>query len=353
MSVASPIPSSALDGHIVIVLLTGLGDVVHGLPIANALKRAHPACRITWVVEPMPAGILDPHPAIDRVVVFRKKEGWRGVRRLARDLAAERFDLALNFNVYFKSVWPTVFTRAPHRLGFDRGRARDGVWLCANHHLRPGPRRHTQDLFLEFLDVLGVPAAPLEWKLALTDAERAQQARFFAPLSGRPVVGIVPASANPKKDWPADRYVPLVDAIDRELGAQTVLLGGPGARETAIAEEIVRGAEARLVWGLGDGVRRLPWLIGGCDAIVAPDTGPVHIARALDVPVVGLYGHTNPWRVGPYRKYEELWVDTYNEQGAPPDASVADPRHGRMERIAVDDVLARVARALQLRAGAR
>jgi len=346
-----PIPASALDGHIAIVLLTGLGDVVHGLPIANALKRAHPRCRITWIVEPMPAGILDPHPAIDRVVVFHKKEGLRGIRRLARDLAGEWFDLTLNFNVYFKSVWPTVLTRAPYRLGFERGRARDGVWLFANRHLPARPRRHTQDLFLEFLEVLGVPAEPLEWQLMLTEEERAEQARFFEPLARGPVVGIVPASANPKKDWPAHRYVPLVDAIHREVGARTVLIGGPGARETAIARHIVEEARAKPAWGLGDGVRRLLWLIGGCDAIVAPDTGPVHIARALDVPVVGLYGHTNPWRVGPYRKYENLWVDMYNESGAPPDASLADPRHGRMEAIAVDDVLDRVVRALRLRAG--
>ena len=347
----SAIPERALDGSIAIVLLTGLGDVVHGLPIVNALKRVHPGCRITWIVEPMPAGILDPHPAIDRVVVFRKKDGWAGVRRLARDLTGERFDLTLNFNIYFKSIFPTALTRAPHRLGFDRGRARDGVWLFANHHLRPGPRRHTQDLFLEFLDVLGVPAAPLEWRLTLTEEERDERQRFFAPLAGRSVVGIVPASANPKKDWPVERYVALVDALASELRAHIVLIGGPGARETAIARRIVDEAAVEPVWALGNGVRRLLWLIGGCDAIVAPDTGPVHIARALDVPVVGLYGHTNPWRVGPYRKYEDLWIDAYNEPDATPDASVADPRHGRMERITVEAVLERVVRALAYRRG--
>ena len=340
------IPTDALDGHIAIVLLTGLGDVVHGLPVVNALKRAHPDCRITWIVEPMPAGILDPHPSIDRVVVFRKKEGWRGVRDLARSLAGERFDVTLNFNIYFKSVFPTVLTRAPHRLGFDRGRARDGVWLFTNHHLAPGPRRHTQDLFLEFLAALDIPTGPLEWRLVITTAERDEQARFFAPLAGKPVVGVVPASANPKKDWPAERYVELVNGLEREIGANVVLIGGPGGRETAIARRIADESGASPAWGLGDGVRRLIWLIDGCHTIVAPDTGPVHIARALDVPVVGLYGHTNPWRVGPYRKYEDLWVDTYNERGAPPDPGAADPRHGRMERIAVVDVVERVIRGL-------
>jgi heptosyltransferase I len=99
-------------------------------------------------------------------------------------------------------------------------------------------------------------------------------------------------------------------------------------------------------------VRRLIWLIGGSRLLIAPDTGPVHIARALDVPVIGLYGHTNPWRVGPYRRFEELWVDTYTEPGSAPDPSNRTPRLGRMERISVDDVLARVSHALEHHAAA-
>jgi heptosyltransferase I len=333
--------------HVRIVLLTGLGDVVHGLPIACALRRARPDLRVTWVVEPMPAGILSPHPAIDRVIVFRKKDGWRGVRQLARDLAIARADLTLNFNIYFKSVFPTVLTPSPVRLGFDRGRARDGVWLFANAHLAPGPRRHTQDLFLEFADMLGLAAEPLEWRLEPTAEEMDEQARFFDALGGEPAVGIVPASANAKKDWPAERYPALVDALHAELGLRTVLIGGPGARETEVARFIMDHAHAKPIDGMGDGVRRLIWLTGGCRLLIAPDTGPVHIARALGVPVVGLYGHTNPWRVGPYRAYEDLWVDRYNEPGASADASVADPRHERMELITVRDIVERAAVALE------
>lgn len=330
-----------------IVLLTGLGDVVHGLPVVNALRRARPDCRITWVVEPMPAGILMPHPAVDRVVVFHKKAGARGVARLRRDLAAEeRPDLTLNLNIYFKSVFPTILRGARHRLGFDRDRSRDGVWLFANHHLLPGPRRHTQDLFLEFLARLGVPAEPLAWRLQLTPVEQREQAEFFAPLAGQPVVALVPASANPHKDWVAERHAALVDALASDFGARVVLIGGPAAREQAVARLVMAGAQSSPLQALGDGVRRLLWLIGGSDLVIAPDTGPVHIARALEVPVIGLYGHTNPWRVGPYRRYEDLWVDRYNDPGEAPDPSRAEPRHGRMDRIRVADILGRADRVL-------
>jgi heptosyltransferase I len=342
--------ADALAGarHLCIVLLTGLGDVVHGLPIVNAIRSARPDLRVTWVAEPMPAQLLSPHESIQTVVAWHKKAGWRGVRELRTHLATTRFDLTLNFNIYFKATVPTLLSRAPVRLGFGRGRARDGVWLTHTHNLPHGPRKHTQDMFLDFLDALGVARPePLQWRLHLTDAEQEAQARYFARFEGRPVCALVPASANPSKDWVAERHVPLVDALS-ELGFGVVLAGGPGARETAVATGIVERARRTPAWGLGEGVRRLLWLLAGCDLVIAPDTGPVHIARALDIPVIGLYGHTNPWRVGPYRKFEDLWVDSYDEPGAPPDPANFEPRHGRMERITVDDVMVRVHRAIGL-----
>lgn len=333
-------------GNVCIVLLTGLGDVIHGLPLVNALKGDDPARRITWVAEPMPSGALRHHPSIDDVVVYHKKRGLRGVMDLRRDLAGRRFDLTLNLNVYVKSAWPTLLSRAPHRLGFGRDRAMEGTWLASNHHLPAGPRAHTQDLFFEFLRHLNLPQPdPPEWRIAFTAEERRAQAEFFAPLRDRPVVAVVPASANAKKDWFADRYARVVDALEGDFGYRTMLIGGPGAREQAVAREITARASAEPLWALGDSIRRLMWLIDGADLLIAPDTGPVHIARALGVPVVGLFGHTNPWRVGPYRAWEELWIDRYTEPGEAPDPSNWTPKLGRMEQITADDVLERVQRA--------
>src|SRR3954453_5036231 len=139
-----PVPLRYPAGHVCIVLLSGLGDVVHGLPLVNGLKDDDPTRRITWVVEPMAAPLLAGHPSIDRVIVYRKKEGLGGIRRPARDLrAGEAIDLGLTPTVYLKSVSPTLPPGAPHRLGFDRGRSFSGVWLASNHHLERRPRAHT------------------------------------------------------------------------------------------------------------------------------------------------------------------------------------------------------------------
>ena len=342
----SPKPLERDGGHLCVVLLTGLGDVIHGLPLVNALKRADPTRRITWVVEPMPAPVVRGHPAVDEVVVFRKSEGAKGVAELWSTLRRRQCDVVLNLNIYFKSVFPTLFAGADRRIGFDRARSRDLTWLFVDERLPARPRAHTQDMFLEFLEYLDVPARPLEWRLTPTADERTAQAEFFQRFD-RPVAAIVPASANVKKDWVPDRWAAVIDALERDYGYDTLLVGGPSERERAIVREILAAAETEPVVAMGDGIRPLLWRLDGSDLVIAPDTGPVHMARAMDTPVIGLYGHTNPWRVGPYRKYEDLWVDAYTDAGEDPDPSLFAPKLGRMEEITVGQVLSRVERAAE------
>ena len=333
--------------HICIVLLTGLGDVVHGLPLVNAIKDADRNIRITWIAEPMPASFLEGHQSVDQVVTFRRRDGLRGIRQLRHDLkGVPRVDVTLNLNVYLKSIWPTLLSRAPRRIGFDRGRSFEGVWLASNEKLSPRPRAHTADMFLEFADRLGIPVPNPQWQIRFTSAERAAQEMFFSGMTGRPVATIVPATATIKKDWLADRWARIAEALERDYGFAVVIAGGPGDREQAVGREIMARSAANITWAMSDSVRRLSYVIDGSDLVIAPDTGPVHIARALDVPVIGLYGHTNPWRVGPWRAYQDLWVDRYTEPGTPPDPSNRTPKWDRMPAITVDDVIARIDHAV-------
>jgi heptosyltransferase I len=340
---AAPVPPPR-GGRVCVVLLTGLGDVVNALPLVNALKDHDPTLHVSWVVEPMAAPILAPHPSVDDVIVYRKRDGLRGVRALLRDMRARpRFDLTLNLHPYFKSVWGTLFSRAPRRVGYDRGRSRDHVWLVSTERLAPRPRQHTLDMFLEFAAHLGVAVPSVEWRIPFTGEERGAQRAFFGALD-RPLAVVVPASANARKDWFADRWARVADALERDLGYRVGILGGTGERETRIAAEIRARASTSPLDLMGGALRHGAWILDGAALVVAPDTGPLHLARALGTPVVGLYGHTNPWRVGPYRAWEELWIDRYTEPGSVPDPADATAKHGRMERITVEDVLERVER---------
>jgi heptosyltransferase I len=133
------------------------------------------------------------------------------------------------------------------------------------------------------------------------------QAEFYKPL-GR-TCAIVVGTSKPQKNWPADRYAQVIDAIEGKLGLRCVLVGGPSAIEREAADEITRLCRIKPLNALGDDVRRVVWLLDGASLVISPDTGPLHIARALDRPVVGLYGYTNPKRYGPYRKFQDLMVD--------------------------------------------
>jgi heptosyltransferase I len=331
-----------------IVLLTGIGDVVHGLPLACDLRRDDPRREIVWIAEPAPARVLDHHPCVDHVVAFHKGAGLRGVRDLFAELRATPCDLTLNLMRYAKGVFPALATRAPVRLGLPASKTRDGVRFFNTHRLDETPWCHTQDLFLRFRAPLGIAAhEPVEWRIAFSDEERAQQASFFAPVraGGRAVAGVVLATANPAKDWPAERYPELVDRLGAELDLEVVLIGGPSLVERAAADLVRERAGTAVIDGLGDSVRRMMWMVDGVDVLVSPDTGPLHLSHALGTPVVGLFGHTNPWRVGPWRRYHDLVIDHYTDPGEVPDGSRYHPRHGRMERITVTEVVAAVARS--------
>lgn len=337
--------------RVCIVLLTGIGDVVHGLPLANDLKRSSPARQVVWVAEPAPAQVLAHHPSVDDVVIFHKRRGIAGVRDLFEQFRGKPCDVTVNFMRYLKGVFPLVASGAPIRLGLPRTQSRDGVHRAHTHLLDDGPWCHTQDLFLRFRGPLGISSNdPVEWRITFSDEERIGQRAFFEPLrsgSHAPVIGVVLATANVEKDWPVERYPVLVRDLVRDLGARVVLVGGPSDRERETARQIVELQDEGVVDGLGDSVRRMMWMVDGVDLLVSPDTGPLHIAHALEVPVVGLFGHTNPWRVGPWRRYHDLVIDRYTDPEEDRDAARYDPRHGRMERIATDEVLAAVRRGLR------
>lgn len=328
-------------GRVCVVMMSAVGDAVHVCPVLTALKRHDPRTRITWVLQPGPAALVRGHPAVDDVILFDRTAGVRGFLDVRRALAARAFDVCLNLQVYFKAGVITSFVRAPVKLGFDRARARDFNWLFTNAKIPPRPMQHVQDQYFEFLDALGVAHEPVRWDLGPWPDERAWQREFFAPLD-RPAAAIVVATSKPQKDWPAERWARVCDALSEDFGLQPVLVGGRSARELAAEATIMREAKCRPVSALGSGLRKLVSILDGSALVLSPDTGPLHIAVALDRPVVSLIGYSNPKRVGPYRKFRDLMIDAYGDPGEDYAISMEN-RADRVGRITVDQVLERVA----------
>jgi heptosyltransferase I len=330
-------------------MLSALGDAVHVLPVANALKRRWPGARITWVIQPVPWLLVRDHPAVDRFVVFQRRQGlgaWRSFREAASTLRTRRFDLLLSLQVYAKAGILTALARADVKLGFDRRRARDLNWLVTDERIAARPVQHVQDQYFEFLAHLGVDPEPVEWNIAIREDERAAQREFFGGLD-RPACAVVVGTSKPEKNWAPERYARVLDALESDFGLRPVLVGGPSAVERRQADEVLARTSARVVDTLGDDLRRLVWLLEGAPLVISPDTGPLHLARALDTPVVGLYGYTNPKRYGPYRKYQELVVDGYARDPGEEYAASMEYRAEGMTRVTVEGVLERVGLALE------
>jgi heptosyltransferase I len=331
------------DKRVAIVMMSAIGDAVHVLPIVNSLKASAPGVRITWIIQPAPLDLVREHLAVDEFIVFDRRKGWRAFLDIYRATRALRFDLVIALQVYLKAGMITAMLKAPRKLGFDRARARDVNWLFTTERVAARGQRHVQDQYLEFLEHLGVPPV-LEWGLGPTPDEVLRY-RALLPDSDRPTVALVVGTSKPAKEWPSDRYAELVDRLYDEVGARCILVGGKSPRELSAADSIERLAEhppeRLLEWDL----RRLVYLLDRSDVLVSPDTGPLHIGVALGVPTVALLGYTNPRRVGPYRRFGELVVDAYGEPGEDY-AVTAEYRHGRMGRITVDEVLAKVKLAL-------
>jgi heptosyltransferase I len=323
-------------------MMSAAGDAVHVLPVINALKRHRPSCRITWVLQPAHATLVRGHRSVDEIIEFDRKKGLQGYLDVRRGLSTRDFDLALNLQVYLKAGIITTFVRAPVKLGFDVARARDFNWLFTNRRIPPHEGQHVQDQYFEFLTYLGVPSQPVEWDLGPWTDERPWQREFFSPFV-RPAAAMVVATSKPEKDWLPERWADVADALWHDFGLEPVIVGGRSDRELAAERVIMDRAKHKPRSALGSGLRRLVSILDGSALAIAPDTGPLHMAVAIERPVISLMGYSNPKRTGPYRRYHDLMVDAYGEPGEAYPISMEN-RHGRMSRISVRDVLERVER---------
>lgn len=321
-------------------MLSAVGDAVHVLPVINALRRHDPTVEITWVLQPGAAALVRGHPAVHELIVLDRSRGRRGFLDVRRELATRRFDVTLALQDYFKAGILTAFTRAPVRLGYDRARARDLNWLFTNVQIPASPPAHIQDEYLEFLPPLGVASHPVEWQLGPWDSERAGQRELLSRFE-RPIVSLVIGSSRPEKDWLAERWAAVANALYADFGLQPVLVGARSPREVETERAIMARCNPAPVSLLDSGLRPLVGILDASALVISLDTGPLHMAVALRRPVISLMGYSNPLRTGPYRASHDLIVSAYGPTSS--GGRLLTARHrDRMSRITAGDVLEKV-----------
>lgn len=339
-----PTDASRPPDRVAVVLLSAIGDVVHGMPVVTSLREAWPEARLDWVIEQRIHPLVAPHPDVDDFVLFDRSAGLSGFLDFRRRTRGRRYDLVVDLQVYLKAGVLTGLLDADVKLGFDRARARDLNWLFTTHRIPPHPVQHVEDQYFEFLAHLGVDPV-VEWRFAFDEDERRARDDFFVRFD-RPVLAVVLRTTREDKNWPAERYARVLEAAEDELGLAPVMVGSDAPPERAVADAILAETGAEPVDALATDLRRLAWILDGADLTLSPDTGPLHVSNAVGTPVVGLYGATDPKRAGPYRpEYRDLVVDAFTDPGET--GAVHEYRSGRMERITVDRVVERLAEAVE------
>ncbi|HVC01489.1 MAG TPA: glycosyltransferase family 9 protein [Steroidobacteraceae bacterium] len=336
--------------------LSAIGDTCHVVPLINRLRRAWPDCRITWIIGRVEAKLLRLLPGVELLAVdkSRFRSEWF---RLRRALSGRRFDLLLDLQVSLRANLLSTVVRATVKLGFDRARARELQWLFTNARVPARVREHVLDSFLGFADALGAGDRdhPLEWNLPVP-ADAMSYAAGLIPDS-QPTLVISPASSHALRNWAAERYAALADHAARRHGMRVILCGGPSPLERTLGAAIRAAAHVPIIDQIGrDTLPQMLALLWRTTVLLAPDSGPVHMATAVGTPVIGLYAATNPQRSGPY--FSRPWcIDRYPEAarrflGRTPEELpwwTKIERPGVMDLIEVDAVCDRLDEFMQQR----
>ena len=325
---------------ICVIRTSALGDTVHALGLINGLRFGYPKAHITWITQTLPYEMVQHQSNVDQFITFKRKGTVKDWWKLFKRLRSESFDLIIVPQTSIKANLITLAARATYKLGFNYARSREGHFLVLNKRIPAKPMGHVQDQFFEFLDYLGIENYPVEWNFQYTDQERQWQSDYFSQFN-RPVVGFVVASSAKEKDWALEKYAKVIDYVDQQLNLQPILLGGPSQLEADYCEEIMSHCTSLPIKALEKPIRHTMLQIEGCKLIISPDTGPLHIALALNVPTIGLYGYSDPRRCGPYRKYHDLLIDKFNTPGESlPITKKTKP--GLMDMISAEEVIEKV-----------
>lgn len=293
--------SSALQSaRILLIKPSSLGDIVHAFPVVSAIKSHWPGSHITWVVKRQWAELVERAEGIDRVWPLEMTVGsWI---REGQALRAQRFDLAIDLQGLFRSGILARFSGAPTRIGFAN--AREGSpWFYTHRVPVHSPDIHAVDRYLSVAAALGasLPDKPrFEFRLQEEDTAAVQELCRRRGFSvDRPWIAMNIGARWPTKRWPPASFAAVVDQLHDAYRGPVVMIGG--ADERAYTNEL-RSLTNRPFIDLSGEIPlgHLPALLSKATALITNDSGPMHIAAALGIPVVAIFGPTSAARTGPY-----------------------------------------------------
>lgn len=294
---------------ICILRLSAIGDVCNTISAVQAIQREWPQTKITWITGKPEAQLIRELDGV-RVLVFDKQKGWKAYYQLWAQLQGETFDALLHMQYALRASIATIGIKAQYKLGFDKERSQDFQTLFTNVKVPSPDKTHVLDSLLAFVEFMGVKDIQAKWNLTYQKAEEDWANQQF--IVGKPKLIVVPAASKGYKNWTPTGYAEVISYVQDE-GWQVILAGSPAQIEVDLANQIQLQLKEPAVNLVGrSSLKQMLALIDKADLLIAPDTGPTHMANAMNTPVIGLYAHHNPERTGPYN-YRSYVVSAYEE----------------------------------------
>ncbi|MGR3960979.1 glycosyl transferase [Vibrio lentus] len=294
---------------ICILRLSAIGDVCNTVAAVKAIQRQWPSTEIVWVTGHLESKLISDLEGI-KVVTFDKSGGWKAYINLWKALRNYHFDALLHMQYALRASLATLGIKSRYKLGFDSSRSQDFQTLFTNIKVPSPNTMHVLDGLLAFGKTLGITNMQPVWGLHYSSTDLEWASKHIS--NEKPNLVVVPAASKSYKNWNASGYQ---DVINHALGhGWNVLLAGSPARvELELAQEIQGGLNESVTDLVGkSSLKEMLAIIDKADLIIAPDTGPTHMANTMTTPVIGLYAHHNPNRTGPYR-YLDYVVSAYEE----------------------------------------
>lgn len=288
------------QGRILFIKPSSLGDIVHALPVVSAIKARWPSVHLTWAVKRQWAELVRRVEGVDRVwpvdegAMSWLKQGWA--------LRSERFDLAIDLQGLFRSGVVAWVSGAPRRIGFANGRE-GSPWFYTMRVAVPTSEMHAVDRYLLVAEAMGIGTeGARQFRFKILETDRAMVRNILSEKGvsiDQPWMAMNVSARWLTKRWPLSSFARVLDQLYAESRGPVVVIGSAEDRRDA---EVLRAETTTPFIDLTGAIPLgcLPALLSKAVAMITNDSGPMHIAAALGIPVVALFGPTSEVRTGPY-----------------------------------------------------
>lgn len=344
--------------RILVVKMSSIGDVVHSLPLLDALKQRFPSSFIGWVVDRRCKDILENNPLIDRLFIF-ERERWGGRKKavttpfemagLMGSIRKHKFQLALDPQGLFRSGFITYFSGARIRMGFSNAREMSTLFYNVKVDVPEEIKLHAVDRYMLMGRKLGIETSRRVFTIETPQHSMERVDSLLAANGIRPyhrLVLVNPWARWESKRWPVEKFALLADMLNCEADTRMIVVGGRSDLEGFITIASLMKTKAVSLVGMTS-LTELAYLMKRAEILVTNDSGPMHIAAAMGTPVVAVFGPTDPSLCGPYGEVHEA---VKKELPCSCCYQVVCPiEHRCMETISVDEVVGRVKSKLDAR----